>query len=150
MPGRELWNTPAIVPVLAYDDLPAAVAWLARAFGLRERPGSRLAWQGGGMTWLELDDGLIKVVSAGQHGLQSPRALQGCSQTLKVYVADVDRHFAQAQAAGAEIVMPPQDGFWGGRIYRAADPEGHRWEFAQSGRDLAVEHWQLPPGVTRQ
>jgi hypothetical protein len=42
-----------------------------------------------------------------------------------------------------------QDGFWGGRIYRALDHEGHQWEISQRGRDLAAERWRLPPGVTR-
>ena len=34
--------------------------------------------------------------------------------------------------------------FWGGRSYHAIDPEGHRWEFLQIGRELAPEHWSLP------
>lgn len=68
---------------------------------------------------------------------------------IKVYVEDVDRHFARAKAHGAEIVCEPQDGFWGGRIYRAVDHEGHRWEISQRGRDLPAELWELPAGVTR-
>jgi PhnB protein len=68
---------------------------------------------------------------------------------MKVYVDDVDAHFARAKARGATIVSDLQDGFWGGRIYRALDHEGYRWEICQGGRDLAAERWQLPPGVTR-
>ena len=36
-----------------------------------------------------------------------------------------------------------------GVAYRALDPEGHRWEMSQRGRDLAADLWRLPPGVTR-
>jgi uncharacterized glyoxalase superfamily protein PhnB len=51
MSTNELWNAPAIVPSLAYDDVPKAVAWLERAFGFRERSEARLSWTGGSMTW---------------------------------------------------------------------------------------------------
>jgi uncharacterized glyoxalase superfamily protein PhnB len=68
---------------------------------------------------------------------------------MKVYVEDVDRHFARAKAEGAKIIAEPQDGFWGGRTYRALDHEVHQWEISQRGRDLAAERWRLPPGVTR-
>ncbi|EQD26074.1 glyoxalase/bleomycin resistance protein/dioxygenase [mine drainage metagenome] len=59
------------------------------------------------------------------------------------------KHFAHAKAEGAKIVSEPEDGFWGGRIYRVLDHEGHQWEISQRGRDLAADRWQLPPGVTR-
>lgn len=148
MATNELWSAPTIVPTLAYEDVPKAVEWLTRAFGFRERPGAGLLWPGGSMAWLEIGDGLIHVSTSGGHGIQSPRTVPGVSQALKVYVADVDRHYQQAKAAGAAIISEPEDGFWGGRIYRATDPEGHHWEFSQQGRDLAAHHWQLPPGVT--
>jgi uncharacterized glyoxalase superfamily protein PhnB len=150
MSTRDLWSAPTIVPTLAYEDVPKAVEWLVGAFGFRERPGTRLSWSGGCMTWLELGEGLIHVATSGGHGLCSPRTVSGLSQAVKVYVADLDRHFQQAKAAGARIVSEPEDGFWGGRIYRVMDLEGHHWEFSQRGRDLAAHHWQLPPGITRQ
>lgn len=46
-------------------------------------------------------------------------------------------------------VSEPEDGFWGGRIYRARDHEGHHWEFSQTGRDLAAKNWKLPEGIKR-
>jgi uncharacterized glyoxalase superfamily protein PhnB len=61
----------------------------------------------------------------------------------------VDDHCTRARAQGARILLEPMDGFWGGRIYRALDLEGNRWELSQSGRDLAADRWKLPPGVTR-
>jgi PhnB protein len=64
-------------------------------------------------------------------------------------VDDIDRHFQRAKEEGATIVSEPEDMFWGGRSYRGIDPEGHRWEFLQIGRELAPEHWSLPAGITR-
>jgi len=43
----------------------------------------------------------------------------------------VDRHCDRARAAGARIVLEPEDQPWGQRRYQATDPEGHQWHFAQ-------------------
>jgi uncharacterized glyoxalase superfamily protein PhnB len=69
------------------------------------------------------------------------------TNSLKVYVHDVDRHFAQAKAAGATIISEPADKFWGGRVYEAIDQHGHHWEFSQLGRELHAKQWKLPDGV---
>ena len=143
-----LWKAPTLVPTLAVADVAASVAWLTYAFGFRERANFRLAWAGGGSAWLELDDGLINLVSHGAHGLSRPQPEGPATVGLKIYVDDVDRHFLRAKAAGARILSEPADGFWGGRIYRVQDPDGHHWEFSQRGRDLAHDRWRLPPGVT--
>jgi uncharacterized glyoxalase superfamily protein PhnB/uncharacterized damage-inducible protein DinB len=142
------WQAPDLVPSLACQDVPAAVDFLTRAFGFRERTEARLSWEGGCRAWVELGGVLVTLASSGGHGLEAPRAAGGVSMALKVYVADVDAHFRQARAAGAAILSEPEDGFWGGRIYRALDSEGHHWEFAQAGRDRDARSWQLPPGIS--
>jgi len=142
------WKTPSLVPDLAYDDVARAIDWLCRAYGFRERTDARLAWRGGMRAWLELGDALVGLASPG-HGTESPQKLGGVCHTLKLYVPDVDAHFAHAKAAGAEITTEPMDGFWGGRIYRTRDLEGHLWEFSQAGVDLAAADWKPPPGTTR-
>ncbi len=149
MSAHEIWRAPDIVPSLVYDDVPSAVEWLRRVFGFRERFEARLSWSGGSITWMELGDGLIQLSSAGGHELRGPKSAGGVSQALKVYVDDVDKHFEQAKAAGATIMSELEDGFWGGRIYRAKDIEGHHWEFSQRGKDLAARDWKLPPGLKR-
>jgi uncharacterized glyoxalase superfamily protein PhnB len=149
MSGRDLWSAPQVVPSLAYEDVPRAVEWLTRAFGFQERAGARLSWDGGTTTWMELGDALVNLATAGGHDLHSPKSVGRVSHSLKVYVDNVDEHFERARAAGAVIVSEPEDGFWGGRIYRTVDLEGHRWEFSQKDRDLAAASWRLPPGVTR-
>src|SRR4029453_5423749 len=148
MSDAPLWKTPVIVPTLTYEDVPKAVEWLERVFGFRERADARLSWSGGGMTWIELEGGLVHVATPG-HGTRSLREAGGPSHGLKVYVADGGAHFARAKAAGATIVSGPEDGFWGGRIYRALDLEGHPFEFSQRDRDLDASAWRLPPGLKR-
>jgi uncharacterized glyoxalase superfamily protein PhnB len=149
MGERALWTAPGLVPSLAFKDVPRAVEWLSRAFGFRERSEARLSWTGGCLAWMELGDVLVSLSTAGGHELQSPETVGGVSVGLKVYVADVDKHFQQARAAGATILSEPEDGFWGGRVYRVKDLEGHHWEFSQSGADLDASAWRLPPGLKR-
>ncbi len=145
---RPMWIAPQIVPAIAYSDVPRAVEWLERVFGFRERAEARLTWPGGAMAWIEVGDSVFSVTTPDETWPSVPTpGRSNCS--MKVYVEDVDGHFARAEAAGATIVLAPQDGFWGGRIYRALDHEGNRWEISQRNRDLAAELWQLPPGVTR-
>ena len=142
-----LWHTPQIVPSLAYEDVPRAVEWLTRAFGFRERAEARLTGAGWVITWMELGDGLIHLGTAGGHDVHSPKSVGKVTQSVKVYVDAIDPHFEQARASGATIISEPEDGFWGGRIYRAKDHEGHHWEFSQLGRELDSKAWRLPPGV---
>ena len=145
----DLWKSPIVVPSVVYKDVPAAAKWLESAYGFMEREGSRLVGDGWTLTWMEVgNDGLIHL-TAGGHGLTTPAESGFSSQSLKVYIPDIDNHFETAKAAGAEIVMPPQDMFWGGRIYRAKDPEGHLWELSQADKELSVDQWKLPGNSTR-
>lgn len=146
MTGNEMWNAPDIVPTLTYTDLTRAIEWLQRVFRFREREGARLSWPGGGMTWFEVGNGLFNIATPDVTWRLKPDAP---GFMMKVYVADLDGHFAHAKSEGARIISEPEDGFWGGRIYRVLDHEGHQWEISQRGRDRAADRWILPPGVTR-
>jgi uncharacterized glyoxalase superfamily protein PhnB len=148
MANNEMWDAPEIVPSINYADVPRAAEWLERVFGFRERVEARLTWATGSMAWLEVGGSLFSISTPDESWPRGPGAVAS-DAVMKVYVDDLERHFARAKAEGATIVSEPQEGFWGGRTYRVLDPEGHRWEISQSGRDLAAERWQLPPGVTR-
>ena len=148
MHASELWQAPDIVPSLVYADAPRAVEWLQRVFGFRERADARLTWPGGCIAWMEAGNSLFSVRTADERWPEA-RGAAPAGFAMKVYVDDVDRHYARAKSEGATIVLEPEDGFWGGRVYRALDYEGHQWEISQGGRDLAADRWQLPPGVTR-
>jgi uncharacterized glyoxalase superfamily protein PhnB len=148
MATSDFWNAPDVVPVITYSDLPRAIEWLERVFDFRERAEARLTWPGGGLTWFEVGSGLFSITTPNDTWGQDVNAATP-GLVMKVYVDDIDKHFSHAKAKGANIIEEPRDGFWGGRIYRALDHEGHNWEISQRGRDLASEQWQLPPGVIR-
>lgn len=119
-----------IYPSLTYEDAPAAIEWLCRAFGFKRRlvvpgPGGSIAH-----SELSLGPGVIMVSSVKpEAGRCSPKSLSGSSHGLCVRVEDPDAHFARAREAGAEIVQELQDEDYGSRGYMARDPEGHVWYF---------------------
>lgn len=128
-----------IYPSLIYDDAPAAIDWLCRAFGFEQRlvvhgPHDRVEHS-------ELTFGTVAVMVSSpkpEQGRLSPRALGGVSHALSIYVDDPDAHCRRARLAGAVIVRDLQDEEYGGRCYLAKDPEGHLWYF---GTYRPGAHW---------
>ena len=119
-----------LYPSLTYDDAPAAIEWLCRAFGFTQRlvvPGPD-----GQIMHSELTLGSSVVM------VNSPRPDQGriapvdgkVSTTLSLDVDDPDAHYARAKAADAAITQELQDEEYGARGYMATDPGGHQWYFA--------------------
>jgi PhnB protein len=143
MPKNPPENMPRITPYLLYEDVGAALDWLARAFGFRER--MRLNGPNGAIAHAEMerDDGVVMMGNPGPE-YRNPKRLGHVTQNLYVYVDDVDKHFAQARRAGAKIIEEPKDQFYGDRRYAAEDPEGHHWFFAQHVRDVAPEDMKVP------
>lgn len=130
---------PRISSALFYEDAGAAIEWLEKAFGFTTR--LEVEDGAGGVVHSELElgdgEGLVMLSSAGE-GRRSPRALGGANtQSLFVYVDDVDAHCARARAGGAQIVSEPSNrdyGDWEDRTYETLDLEGHRWWFGQRVR----------------
>jgi uncharacterized glyoxalase superfamily protein PhnB len=132
-----------VIPMLSYEDAGAAADWLVAAFGFEEV--ERYDWEGRvGHVTLRFAGGVLFVGWPGAD-YRSPRSLAGESEAARkmfdtpyvvdgvmVYVDDVDAHCEQARSAGARILSEPEDNVdVGQRQYRAEDPEGHRWMFAQ-------------------
>jgi uncharacterized glyoxalase superfamily protein PhnB len=138
--------TQRAVPMLSYEDVGAAVDWLARAFGFRER-GPRYTDADGKVTHAEVElDGAVVMLGWPGPDYQGPaRHVEVCEPARRwsavpwvvdgvlVYVEDLDRHLEQARSAGATILGEPEDEPFG-RLFRAADLEGHRWMFMQAPR----------------
>lgn len=72
-------------------------------------------------------------------GAFGPKSLKGSSVTMHIYVPDADAFFARAVAAGAKVIMPLADMFWGDRYGKIEDPFGHHWSIATHQRDLSPE-----------
>ena len=66
-----------------------------------------------------------------------PKALGGSPVTIHLHVTDVDQVTAQAVAAGAKVVIPAADMFWGDRYGVIEDPFGHRWSIATTLRRMS-------------
>ncbi len=132
---------PRIMSALFYQDPGAAIQFLSTAFGFE----TRMAVPGpdGSIVHAEmqLQDGVIMLGPAGSRPkVASPQQADGVNtQTLCVYVDNVDQHFETAKNAGAEVVSEPEDMFYGDRIYQVIDCEGHQWHFAQHIKDLTPE-----------
>ena len=143
MPQNPPADMPRVSPYLYYRDVAAMLEWLPRAFGFQER--TRMGGPDGSVTHAELQlaDGVIMLGCPGPD-YRSPRTLGAQTQSLYVYVEDVDEHFETARAAGARILDEPADQPYGDRRYGAEDPEGHHWYFAQRVRDVAPEGAKPP------
>jgi uncharacterized glyoxalase superfamily protein PhnB len=121
---------PTLYPSVVYDDAPAAIDWLGRAFAFERHlvvPGPNNT-----IAHAELSVGPAMIMlgsSSNQPGQKSPKALGANTGGIYVVVDDVDAHAARAKAAGAVIVRPPTDEDYGGRAYTCRDPEGHNWSF---------------------
>jgi PhnB protein len=72
-------------------------------------------------------------------GAQSPLTTKGTPVTLHLYVEDADKQFQQALAAGAEVVMPLADQFWGDRYGIVRDPSGHQWSIGSHMEELTPD-----------
>jgi uncharacterized glyoxalase superfamily protein PhnB len=70
---------------------------------------------------------------------RSPQSVGGTTVTLHIYTPDVDAVFKRAVKAGAKVVMPLSDMFWGDRYGKLADPFGHEWSLAAHVKDLSPE-----------
>lgn len=131
------------VPMLTYEDVGAAADWLCSAFGFRES-GERYTDDEGRITHAELafGDGEVMLGFASPHYRSPRRHAAECEHAARwldnpyvvdgvlVHVDELDAHLERARAAGADILRGPDDQPFG-RLYAAADVEGHRWMFVQ-------------------
>lgn len=85
------------------------------------------------------DSPIMLVDEFPDHNSFGPKSLKGSPVTIHLYVQDVDASFKQAGAAGATIMMPIVDMFWGDRYGLLEDPFGHYWSIATHVRDVNPE-----------
>lgn len=72
-------------------------------------------------------------------GNASPKTLKGTPITIHLIVGDVDGFVARAVEAGAKVVVPVEDAFWGDRYGQIEDPFGHRWSVATPKRHMTED-----------
>jgi PhnB protein len=134
---------PSVSPHLTVGDGAAAIDFYVKAFDAVELgrvpgPDGRLfhaALQINGSTVMLNDD-----FPEHQDGKSmTPTALGGTPVTIHLTVTDVDAKFQQAVDAGATVVAPLEDAFWGDRYGVVRDPFGHHWSLGQPVREVSME-----------
>ena len=126
-----------ILPHVVYQNVAGAIDWLTRAFGFVEHYRYGDPAQGAQM---HLGDAWIMVRSS-RKGEESPAQAGLATQSLTVFVEDVDGHFERSKAAGAKIVEELHETMYGERQYGVEDLEGHHWLFSRHVRDVSPSEW---------
>jgi uncharacterized glyoxalase superfamily protein PhnB len=138
-----------LTPHLVVANAAAAIEFYKKAFGaveLRRMPGP----DGKSVMHADLqigDSHLFLNDEFPQMGALGPKALKGTPVTLHLYVQDADAQWKQAVAAGAEVVMPLADQFWGDRYGILRDPFGHMWSIGSHMEDLTPEEMMKRAGA---
>jgi PhnB protein len=130
----------AATPYLVVDGAARALEFYRKAFGARER--MRFAAPGGKIGHAEITIGDSVIMLADEHpemGYRGPQATGGTPVSIHLYVENVDEVFPRAVSAGATVLRPVADQFYGDRSGTLRDPFGHVWNVATHKEDLSPE-----------
>ena len=130
----------AVIPILVYPDVRAAVEWLETVFGFVERV------QIGEDHRSQMAFGEGAMIVADVRGERLPPRPGEETHRVMVRVDDAEAHCRHVRAHGARILKEPTDYEYGERQYETEDLAGHRWTFSQTLRDVAPEEWG---GITK-
>lgn len=129
-----------ITPYLSVNGATAAIEFYKKAFGAREV--LKLAQPDGRVGHAELQIGQSRIMLADefpQMEFRSPSTIGGTPVHLHMYVENADAVVSQAVAAGAKLLRPVQDQFYGDRLGTVADPYGHVWHVSTHTEDLSMD-----------
>ncbi len=127
-------------PHLVVSDAAAAIEFYQKAFGAEEV--SRMPGPEGKIMHAAIRIGDSPVMLNDEFpdmGTVGPKAIGGTAVTIHLYVKDADAVWDSATKAGAKVVVPIDDMFWGDRYGVIEDPFGHRWSIATHTQDLTPE-----------
>ena len=133
----------SLTPHLICAGAADAIKFYAKAFNAVEL--ARLPGPQGKLmhAMLQIGDSALMLVDENpEWGMHGPKSLKGSPVVIHLFVENVDATVEQAVAAGATIIMPVADMFWGDRYGRLEDPFGHHWSVATHTRDLSREEIQ--------
>jgi PhnB protein len=130
----------AVTPYLIVRGGAAAIDFYRAALGAEEL--FRIDMGGGKLGHAEIRIGDSVVMLADEHpemGCKAPSAYGGTPVSLTLYVEDVDARVRRAVEAGAKLLRPVQDQFYGDRSGTVLDPFGHVWTIATHKEDLSPD-----------
>jgi uncharacterized glyoxalase superfamily protein PhnB len=139
----------SLISAVSYRDPRAALAWLRKAFGFEIAMLIEDAEGNVAHSEMRFGDALVMIGSEWSADHASPASIGGKNtQTVHIQLTtDVDAHCEQARSAGAEIIMEPEDQFYGDRSYRCRDLEGHIWTVAQTVKAVTREEAEAATGL---
>jgi PhnB protein len=143
----------SVTPHLTIEGAAHAIEFYKKAFDAQEL--ARLPAPDGKLMHavIRIGDSTVMLNDAfPDHGTHGPKALKGSPVTIHLYLRDVDATVAKATKAGAKVVMPVADQFWGDRYGLLEDPFGHRWSVATHIRDVDPKDYaeamkKMPPSA---
>lgn len=130
----------SITPHLVCVGADKAIDFYSNAFDMKEimrlpGPDGRLMHAS-----MSFGDSMIMLAEAfPEYGSVGPQPGTPSPVSIHLHLPNVDEVFAQAVAAGAKVIMPVDDMFWGDRYGIVEDPFGHRWSIAARTKDLSHE-----------
>ncbi len=132
-----------VTPYLVLKGAAAAIEFYKKAFGAAEL--FRMEGPGGSIGHAEIKIGDSQIMlgeECGEMGYKGPATLGGTPVGIMLYVKDADAVFNAAVAAGAKVMKPMQNQFWGDRCGTVIDPFGHQWTVATHVEDVPPEEMQ--------
>jgi len=130
----------SVTPYLCIKGASEAIEFYKSAFDATEL--MRIPSPDGSIGHAEIQVGDSRIMipdESPKMDFRSPATIGWTPVHVYMYVEDVDRIFAQANAAGATAMMPLEDQFWGDRTGTLVDPFGHRWYVSTHKEDLTEE-----------
>jgi PhnB protein len=135
---------PRVVPYLHVDGASAAIDFYTEVLGATERmrmPGD--SPDKIGHAELQIGDAVVMLADeVSEMGIRGPKTVGGTPVTICVYVDDVDAVVERATAAGARILRPVEDQFYGDRTGQFEDPFGHHWNIMTHTEDVDPDEMQ--------
>jgi PhnB protein len=132
------YNT--VTPYLSVDGAADAISFYKKVFGAKEI--MRMPGPNGRIGHAEIAIGDCRVMLADEFGeinFRSPKALDGSAVHLNVYVKNAEAVVNKAVAAGAKLIRPTADQFYGDRSGSIQDPFGHVWHIATHIKDVSMK-----------
>lgn len=129
-----------VTPYLIVKDAAKAIEFYKKAFGATEIMRFAMGDNKIGHAELKLGDSHIMLADEfPAMGYRAPESAESGSVTIHLYVEDVDALAKQATDAGAKILQPVKDQFYGDRTGTVSDPFGHRWNISTHKEDVSLE-----------
>jgi PhnB protein len=129
-----------VTPYLVVNGAARAIEFYQKAFGATEV--FRMDMPGGKLAHAEIQIGNSRIMLADENpewDARGPQSIGGTPVSLMIYVEDCDAVYARALAAGATVVMPVADQFYGDRSGAVKDPFGHKWHIATNKEVLSPD-----------